>query len=212
MYNIIGDVAGRYDELRELLKKMPPRKLIFVGDLIDRGPNSLDVVEYVEGTGSICVLGNHEHMMLDFFSGGKEYLENAWFENGGIKTYLEYAGHGKTLRRHLSFLENLPLKFEDENLIVTHAPTIHHSKMNKFQAVWYRQPSLKIPEGKVHVYGHNGMFRESKNSKGEITSICIDNSGVGKLMGMTWPEREYFSVSQRPRPSGRSRGYPEVPS
>ena len=196
-YNIIGDVHGRFDLLMELIAKMPLRDFIFVGDLIDRGPNPIEVVDWVIKTRSVCVLGNHEHMMLDFYKQTKRYDFNTWFRNEGDVTFDAYEKDKKTLNDHLNFIDNLPTKFESDHLIVTHAPTIHHDKMNVFDAVWCRRPSKKIPNGKTHIYGHQGMRYEGKNERGIITSICIDNSAVGELIGMTWPEKEYFSVQEK---------------
>ena len=67
---VIGDVHGCYNELKRLLEviKFNPAydKLIFVGDLIGWGPNSLEVLEFVMSLGdiSINVLGNHEIKLL----------------------------------------------------------------------------------------------------------------------------------------------------
>ncbi|MCR9145081.1 MAG: metallophosphoesterase [bacterium] len=63
---IIGDVHGCYKSLRALVKKCPPEPICFVGDLIDRGPDSKGVVEFVRGEGHQCVLGNHEELMIKF--------------------------------------------------------------------------------------------------------------------------------------------------
>ena len=67
----IGDVHGCLDEGRELLKKVEYRpgrdQLVFLGDLIDRGPYPVYTVKWVRGIqGAICIRGNHEQKALDF--------------------------------------------------------------------------------------------------------------------------------------------------
>ena len=64
MTYVIGDVHGHYKTLLALTEKLPQNaKLIFVGDLIDRGPQSMEVVKFVRESGYLCVMGNHEHIM-----------------------------------------------------------------------------------------------------------------------------------------------------
>ena len=61
---VIGDVHGEYDALIKLVSKLPKdAKLIFVGDLVDRGSRSAEVVKFVRDGGHLCVMGNHEYMM-----------------------------------------------------------------------------------------------------------------------------------------------------
>ena len=67
-YDVIGDVHGCYDELCELLDKIgesSERKLIFVGDLVDRGPKQKESVtlvrKLVEQNKALCIMGNHEY-------------------------------------------------------------------------------------------------------------------------------------------------------
>jgi len=100
MYHyIIGDVHGHYDTLMTLVERLPKdAKLIFVGDLIDRGPKSADVVKFVRDGGHLCVMGNHEEIMVK----DTPYILNAykkdrtldlysiWFSNGGVATLLSY--------------------------------------------------------------------------------------------------------------------------
>lgn len=63
---IIGDVHGCFDTLQALIKKLPKdADLVFVGDLIDRGTKSKEVVEFVKSNGYDCVMGNHEKMAID---------------------------------------------------------------------------------------------------------------------------------------------------
>jgi hypothetical protein len=84
-YNIIGDIAGNYKTLQALLAKMPPGTPVSVGDMIDRGPASKQVLEFFKTSG-LAVLANHEHMMLHEFLGKKTYEPGLWLLNGGHST------------------------------------------------------------------------------------------------------------------------------
>ena len=96
---VIGDVHGCYDTLMTLVKQLPEdARLIFVGDLIDRGSQSAEVVQFVREGGYECVLGNHEEMMVKAIAyvldvcqtGGFLNPETLWMANGGIETLLSY--------------------------------------------------------------------------------------------------------------------------
>ncbi len=70
---VIGDVHGHYDALIKLLAAIAPDKqdgVYFVGDLIDRGPDSARVVDFVMKHSYHCLLGNHEQMMLEAVGSG----------------------------------------------------------------------------------------------------------------------------------------------
>jgi serine/threonine protein phosphatase 1 len=86
---VIGDVHGCAEQLNRLLAKQPnDSQLVFVGDLVDRGPNSADVLQTVMGAcraGAICLAGNHEAMMLDFLDRPTERGAR-WFRFGGLQT------------------------------------------------------------------------------------------------------------------------------
>ncbi len=96
---VIGDVHGNYDALKKLFEKLPSDAIpIFVGDLIDRGDKSKDVVAFVRENAFLCVKGNHEAMMIEYgteiIKALKEnraiYLYDFWLQNGGFKTLLSY--------------------------------------------------------------------------------------------------------------------------
>jgi serine/threonine protein phosphatase 1 len=64
---VIGDVHGHYDTLIALVAKLPrDAQLIFVGDLIDRGEQSAEVVRFVRENNHLCVMGNHEDLMAGY--------------------------------------------------------------------------------------------------------------------------------------------------
>jgi serine/threonine protein phosphatase 1 len=137
MHYVIGDVHGHYSTLKTLAEKLPDDAgLIFVGDLIDRGPQSADVIRFVRQYGHRCVMGNHEALMMTY---GSEFISacrqrqalsqnNLWYVNGGIHTLLSYgvavvkegrlekeAGSGKELERledDLRWMQTLPYYIE----------------------------------------------------------------------------------------------------
>lgn len=79
----IGDIQGCHDELRALVARIGFRpdcdELWFTGDLVNRGPKSLDVLRYVRALGhnAICVLGNHDLHLLALAFGTKRKLKSA---------------------------------------------------------------------------------------------------------------------------------------
>jgi serine/threonine protein phosphatase 1 len=100
----VGDIHGRSDLLRLILKKLngsgldlSKDKLIFLGDYIDRGPDSKGVLEIVmdldKNPNVVCLLGNHDDFLLDAVSNGTTSL---WCNpcNGGDTTLESFGGHG----------------------------------------------------------------------------------------------------------------------
>lgn len=111
---IIGDVHGYYDTLLALVAKLPKKvELIFVGDLIDRGAKSAEVVRYVWENGHRCTMGNHEELMCSLGDSIiKAYEEDLpleipdlWHRNGGIETLFSY--------QIISLSDDLPMKVTD---------------------------------------------------------------------------------------------------
>ena len=148
---IIGDVHGCYRSLLVLIEQLPHKfdsKICFVGDLIDRGPASADVVEFVRAGGYDAVMGNHERSFVrnaktalrcaktgKFTSSNDLYaffsLDESWlFNNGGEATLASYYRHRdvKQCKEHLRFVSRLPIYLEydlrDESgraLVVSHS-------------------------------------------------------------------------------------------
>ncbi len=138
--DIVGDVHGEIESLRALLaglgcdveRARVERPIVFVGDLIDRGPDSVAVVELVDhlvrsGVAQV-VLGNHEFNLLR----GDRKEGNGWFfpagaaidgwHNGKERVPFESHSANESERgRILAFLNNLPLALESDALRVVHA-------------------------------------------------------------------------------------------
>ncbi len=117
MHYVIGDVHGSYKTLLTLTEKLPhDARLIFVGDLIDRGKESAEVVRFVRENNHLCVMGNHEEMMFTYGFALVEAYENAtpipqhniWYSNGGIETLRSYG--------LIRLVDGRPAKVEDFEL------------------------------------------------------------------------------------------------
>lgn len=208
--NIIGDIAGRYDQLIELLAKMPEADLtIAVGDLVDRGPDSKKVIEYFINTPkTLALYGNHEDLMVRACVNKEIGL---WVQNGGSWTVKSYAPTPDTELKidlvdpaHVEWLQTLPMFYETDDLFVSHAPVTNLSYTpadpygRDYFFIWNRNEPRK-PMHKFVINGHNGQFREYKWGDGKVFGMCIDNSHNYQLMGVHWPTRELFSVDE-PKP------------
>src|SRR5438477_7410538 len=99
----VGDIHGRLDLLEQLLAKIhsdlqrrpaPKTLLVFVGDLIDRGPSSAQVIERLRtyrraGIEPVFILGNHEEVLLRIL-GGDISLIPSWLQFGGLECLQSY--------------------------------------------------------------------------------------------------------------------------
>jgi hypothetical protein len=193
--NFIGDVAGRFDELQELLKIMPDEETYCIGDLVDRGPKSKEVIEFVMNSSKVKALkGNHEDMMYHAFLDKQYGDEITWTQNGGNKTLMSYGiDRARNLPKdHIDWIKNLPLEYKKEGLLVTHAPQSWY-KSGAPVDLWNR--SVKKVSGIVQIFGHNTVFDEYRwEETDELYAICIDDSGHKKLTGIHWPSQKIYQV------------------
>ncbi len=202
-FNIIGDIAGRYTELQKLLTIMPPcEKIILVGDLVDRGPDSKKVVEWAmkgvhNGTPIITLKGNHEDMFIVMWD--RDSVGHP--SNGQIATLNSYGitNPADLPVTHISWMDKLPLFFQSEGLFVSHAPWIRntlpdedfleHLNYQQEQAIiWNREEPKEIP-GMFQVFGHNHQRQNYGN-----WAICIDDCSQNVLTGLTFPGKTIYQV------------------
>lgn len=132
--DIVGDVHGEIDALKTLLHQLgydkagnhpQHRRLVFLGDLVDRGPDSIGVVQLVmklmENGKAQCVLGNHELNIIV----NKPMHGNGWIIQPNEKDPLEnnpdYAANQAIAPTLINFLKQLPLALENDDLRITHA-------------------------------------------------------------------------------------------
>ena len=103
---VIGDVHGHFSTLMALIERLSPSEsdaILMLGDLIDRGPTSAQVVKFVRETeGVYSIRGNHEQMMIQGFDESSFFKDRSidsriWYHNGGRETeasYIELYGDG----------------------------------------------------------------------------------------------------------------------
>lgn len=211
--NLIGDIQGNYATLQALLQKMPDDEPVSVGDMVDRGPRSREVLLFFQQNGR-ALLGNHEHMMLDHFSGGGSYPPGLWMLNGAGTTLESLGLHlWDTLPEDLqAFLVSLPLCIREDELVVTHAPIHACWKLEQItikeqltpgslerSVVWNREDPVPR-EGVYQIFGHNGYryvrphhFQIHKTGQSPFEyAVCIDTVRGRILSGMHWPSRRIY--------------------
>ncbi|WP_088890387.1 metallophosphoesterase family protein [Leptolyngbya ohadii] len=165
----VGDVHGHYDALMRLLETIAPGaedQVYFVGDLIDRGPKSAQVIQFVREHGYGCVMGNHEHMLLEAFPESKvsQHLLQIWLQSGGYTTIASYATP-ELLMENLQWLQSLPTHLDLGDIWLVHAGVHPHLPLDAQtvqQFCWIREEFHGTPEpyfsDKLIITGHTITF------------------------------------------------------
>ena len=185
----VGDIHGRLDLLDQLLAEIhaqlarrPAHKvlLVFVGDLIDRGPNSAEVIERLrtyrrDGVKTMFLLGNHEEVLLRIL-GGEPELITKWRWFGGAECLKSYGVDPSQLtgrseqealeivrnaipKEHKEFLESFVDTCRFGDYLFVHAgirPGVEVDQQSQTDLRWIREPFLldDTDHGFVVVHGH----------------------------------------------------------
>lgn len=187
----IGDIHGCLTHLDALLGAIAPAKtdqLIFLGDYVDRGPESAGVLKRLMQLAgkhkTQFIRGNHEDMMLRARGGMQPYRE--WVLNGGDATMASYGGKRGTLKdvptEHWAFLQNNLVDYvETKTHIFVHAsayPDMPMKEQPDFMLRWERCDNIQPHQsGKTIVCGHTPQRDGSPLNLGY--AICIDTHACG---------------------------------
>ena len=204
----IGDIHGCYDQLLELMKKIPidfnQDTLVFMGDYIDRGPNSVEVVDFLiklkkRVPGIIFLKGNHEDMLEKYLNGTDRFT---YLLNGGQQTLDSYMAKSFQSEffpipdNHMEFFKSLRLFYETEEFIFVHAglrPKIPLKSQSSEDLLWIRDKFVKTKYdfGKRVIFGHTPL----KQPLVEPNKIGIDTGAVygNALTCVQLPDLVFFN-------------------
>jgi serine/threonine protein phosphatase 1 len=205
----VGDIHGCLDKLVSLMDiidvDLKKETLVFMGDYIDRGPHSKEVVDYLidlarGGNRVVFLKGNHELMLQNYLS-GKDKL--SFFYNGGeatLSSYMKAGGLNEASLippEHLEFFDNLRLYYETENYVFVHGglkANIPLEHQDEWDMLWMRDEFIysDFDFGKIVIFGHT-PFREPLILDNKIG---IDTGAVygNKLTCVELSAMKFFSV------------------
>ncbi|MFC7302774.1 polynucleotide kinase-phosphatase [Streptomyces monticola] len=220
-FDIIGDIHGCRSELDTLLGKLgyvdgvhpEGRTAVFVGDLVDRGPDSPGVLRrvmsMVKSGSALCVPGNHENKFARYLKGRK-----VQHTHGLAETIAQMEGESEEFRTEVrEFIDGLVSHYvlDGGGLVVCHAglPEKYHGRTSgrvRSHALYgdttgetdefglpVRYPWAEEYRGRAAVvYGHTPV----PNATWLNNTICLDTGVVfgGKMTALRWPERELVDV------------------
>jgi len=196
----ISDIHGCCREFTRLLSRMPiyllQDRLILLGDYIDRGPESYDVIRSIMalqaeyGCDHVVVLrGNHEQMAVDYYRTG----DISWNYNGNEATIESFARHQEDVRHYLDFFQSLPLLFQDEDAIYVHAgidPSVGLAEQRAEDLLFIREEFILSRQvmPKTVIFGHTPTLMLTRKAYPVILPdrIAIDTGCVygGNLTGV----------------------------
>ena len=185
---VIGDVHGCSKALRAIIEKIAPRsedQLIFLGDFIDRGPDSRGVIDLMlsiaQQSRVIGLRGNHEVMLLGVVYGGCD--PQLWLQGGGAATLASYGGAiGKIPASHLDFFRSLRPHHETERELFIHAgydPAVPAEETDDATRYWNHLTDIPAAHcsGKRVFVGHTPQANGQVLDRGHL--VCLDTYCFG---------------------------------
>lgn len=164
----VGDIHGCFEKLQALMNSLDINyeddTLVFLGDYIDRGDASYQVVEYLidlkkKSSNIVFLKGNHEEMFFNYLSGDDTVT---FLFNGGeqtLKDYTDDKGNVSIPQRHLDFFNSLQLYYETDDYIFVHAGLREDVPLEMQKAedlLWIRKPFINSTHDfeKLIIFGH----------------------------------------------------------
>jgi serine/threonine protein phosphatase 1 len=176
----VGDIHGRFDLLELALREIArhangePHRVVFLGDYIDRGPDSRKVVERLmemqRAGAAVCLKGNHEDLMVRALTEPGRAAFWRWCDNGGLQTLRSYGApedidaRDVVPREHVRWMAGLPLTTSDGQRVYVHAglaPKTAFHRQSETTCLWIRERFLRAraKDFDMHVvHGHTPLW------------------------------------------------------
>lgn len=204
MVAVIGDIHGCYHTLVELYNGIREKynriPIYTVGDLVDRGNHSYEVIKFVLDEKILFTPGNHDYMFYHFFKDPTSVFARSWIYNGNEMTLESYEAHEEALFNHIDAIKSAPLFYNLDDCFISHAgisqdfgtiltsdfkenlsvlnEIIFNNYRNDNGVLWTRNQLLDI--GKMQVVGHTKqkeiVWDESANALYIDTGACVGNN------------------------------------
>jgi serine/threonine protein phosphatase 1 len=189
---VIGDIHGCATSLKRLildtLRPSGNDRIYLLGDLIDRGPDSKGVLDFIfelrdHGLSVVSIRGNHEEMCLQACT--DSYYQGFWAANGGMATLTSFQtdSPGTIPQRYLDFLVSLPLYIILDAFVIVHAGlnfSIPHPFDDTEAMLWTRSPFVDQQRigGRRLICGHTPVPRSRLEESLNSNKIMLDNGCV----------------------------------
>lgn len=214
-FTAVGDIHGRYDLMLRLMDRLAERsdlcRLVFLGDYIDRGEQSAEVLKGLHWLdknvrGVICLRGNHEDMLLGFLEDPLRHGPT-WLQYGGRQTLLsfgvapvhpgvpeiEWLDARESLQNkmgveQIDWLRGLPAIWQSGNVAAVHAGAAPERALDEQDAqdlIWGHPDFLKQPrrDGIWVIHGHT-IVEEVVAGEGRI-GVDTGAFATGRLSAVT---------------------------
>lgn len=203
MVAVIGDIHGCFFTLVELYNKIRNKykniPIYSVGDLIDRGNYSYEVLKFFIEEKINFTPGNHDYMFYHFFKEPSSVFAKSWVFNGNESTLVSYEDHDDEIFDHIDYIKKAPLFFNIDDCFITHAGIsssylyelpdnfrnnlsileqyIRRDFKNESGVLWTRDDLLNL--GKLQIVGHSKhqevTLDEDANALYIDTGACVGN-------------------------------------
>ena len=214
---VIGDIHSHYNEMMELFEMVQfdfeNDLLISLGDLVDRGPNPIEVIEKLMEIGNfIHILGNHDEWCYQYLRSNNP--PSGWISQGGFSTLEAYTTHPEYKEKHLAFFENAKLYYiDEENRLFVHGgfnPVVPFEKQRdkKEVLIWdrfliqtamkYEKKNKTIQDFSAIFVGHTPTQLIGENIPKKFSNLWMLDTGVylsGKLTIMDIETEEFWQTT-----------------
>jgi serine/threonine protein phosphatase 1 len=222
MVCVIGDIHGCYNTMRTLITRVhenyPDVPLYCVGDLVDRGKFSFEVMESVILHKIRFTPGNHDYMFLYYMQDKTSSISKAWLFNGYESTMASYNGRRSRMAEHLEMIRKAPLYIDLNDCFISHAgisctyekylpanfreniksldEVIYNDIEDERGILWTRDELLDL--GKLQVVGHTRRDEVVHNAKNNVLYIDTSVYTGNKLSAVIIENNEVLDILSVP--------------